>query len=433
MGKNIRTGIDIVDINRIKRILKNKKQDFLYKVFSDMEIKYIEDKASKVTTIAGMFSAKEAVSKLLGNGIGKIGWRDIEIHHEESGRPYIYLNKKIREGLEKKDIVDIDISISHEKDYAIAIAVGVKNSKHKRNFEDKSDLTITIPDEFSSLLPERKMKTHKGSYGRLAIIAGSRGMSGAPYLSSLAALRTGTGLVYTVVPEYIEDIMSIKLTEAIVKPVKDDKKGYFTRNSLKDILNIIENMDVIGIGPGIGVGEDRLHIIEEIINNYNNPIILDADALNCLSINPDILYNKNKEIIITPHPGELGRLLGKSTEEIQENRIFYSKYTADKYNVVVALKGSKTVVACPGSEDVYINGTGNPGMATAGSGDVLTGMICAFVAQALNSFDSAKLGVFTHGLAGDLSKLEKGEYGLIATDIIDNIPKSINIIQEDNF
>lgn len=424
MNENISTGIDIVDIKRIKELLNKNERRFLNKIFTDIEIEYIENKGIKANTIAGMFAAKESVSKLIGSGIGEINWKDIEIYHEKSGKPYIYINVKLRERLEALNIGDIDISISHEKEYALAIAVGVKAS---RNLEKplKDDLKVEIPDVFKKMLAKRKGISHKGSYGRVAVIAGSRGMTGAPYLASQSALRTGSGLIYSIVPKSIEEIMSVKLTEVIVRSVEDDGKGYFTYNSLEDILKEIEDMDALGIGPGMGVDKNRLNIIEEIIKAYNNPIIFDADAINCLSIKPDVLYNRNKEIIITPHPGELGRFLGKSTEEIQANRKFYCKYASDKYNIIVVLKGSKTLVAYPGEKDSYVNYTGNPGMATAGSGDVLTGMILSFLGQGMLAIDAARLGVFTHGLAGDLASLDKGEYSMIASDIIDNISKAI--------
>ncbi len=423
MSGNIRTGIDIVDIKRINKLLIDRRESFFNRIFSLAEIKYINDNGNRTNTVAGMFSVKEAVSKLLGSGIGEIDWKDIEIYHENNGKPYIKLNKKIKDKLESINIRSIDISISHEREYAIAIAQGIGD------FRCGYDLNIQIPNRIKNLLPNRKTDTHKGSYGRVGIIGGSRGMAGAIYLSSQAAIRSGSGLVYSLVPRTIEAIMSAKLTEVIVKSIEDEGKGYFIKASIKEILKTIEPMDVIGIGPGMGVDEDRLYIIEEIIKSYNNPIILDADAINCLSINPNTIYNRDKEIIITPHPGELGRLLGKSSEEIQENRTFYSKYVSEKYNIIVVLKGDNTVVACPGDENVYINTTGNPGMATAGSGDVLTGMICSFIGQGIRPLDATILGVFTHGLAGDLAKVEKGEYGLISSDIIEHIPKSIKKIQ----
>lgn len=275
------------------------------------------------------------------------------------------------------------------------------------------------------LLKKRKNDSHKGSYGRLGVIGGSRGMAGAPYLTALSAFRTGVGYSYILVPRTIEMIMSIKLTEGIIRPIEDGDKGHFIRESLLEILTYIENMDVLAVGPGMGVDIDRIYLITEILKKANIPIVLDADALNCISSNPSILEVHKNDIVITPHPGELSRLLNISTNDLQANRVYYSEYVANKYNIVVVLKGYETVVAFPGFE-TYINKTGNPGMATAGTGDVLTGVIASLIAQGLKPFDAAKLGVYLHGLAGDITKEEMGEYGMMAGDIIENIPIAIN-------
>lgn len=279
-------------------------------------------------------------------------------------------------------------------------------------------------DEMLKLLPKRKSDTHKGTYGRVGIIGGSRGMTGAPYLSSQAALRVGAGLVYTIVPKSLETIMCIKLTEVIVKSIEDKGKGHFVKESIIEVLGTTKDMDVIAIGPGLGIDIERIYFLEEIIKSSKIPMVIDADGINCISHNPNILLNSKKDIIITPHPGEMARLLKKSIKEIQGNREYYAKYAAKKYNIYVVLKGHNTIVASPNGE-IYVNNTGNPGMATAGSGDLLTGIILGLWGQGLSSFDAAKLGVYFHGIAGDLACEDKGEYGVIATDILENIPRSM--------
>ena len=273
------------------------------------------------------------------------------------------------------------------------------------------------------LLPKRKSDTHKGTYGRVGII-GKQGMTGAPYLSSQAALRVGAGLVYTIVPKSLETIMCIKLTEVIVKSIEDKGKGHFVKESIIEVLGTTKDMDVIAIGPGLGIDIERIYFLEEIIKSSKIPMVIDADGINCISHNPNILLNSKKDIIITPHPGEMARLLKKSIKEIQGNREYYAKYTAKKYNIYVVLKGHNTIVASPNGE-IYVNNTGNPGMAAAGSGDLLTGIILGLWGQGLSSFDAAKLGVYFHGIAGDLACEDKGEYGVIATDILENIPRSM--------
>lgn len=274
------------------------------------------------------------------------------------------------------------------------------------------------------LLGKRRIDSHKGSYGRVGVIGGSSGFTGAPYLSSLSAMRTGSGYVYTLVPASLQTIMSIKLTEAIVRPIEDKETGHFIMESLQDVLMYIKDMDAIAIGPGMGVDGDRTYLVKEIIKNAEIPMVMDADAINCIADNTEILNNHHSNIVITPHPGELARFLDIPVEVLQEKRVFYSELIAKKYNVVVVLKGHRTVVASP-KLGIYINETGNPGMATAGSGDILTGMIASLLGQGLKTFDAAKLGVHLHGMAGDITRDNLGEYGMIAGDIAENIPLAI--------
>jgi hydroxyethylthiazole kinase-like uncharacterized protein yjeF len=274
------------------------------------------------------------------------------------------------------------------------------------------------------LLLKRKENSHKGSYGRVAIIAGSRGMTGAPYLASKSALRTGSGLVYNIIPESLESIMCMKLTEAIIKPIIDRGTGHFVIESSNSIIKEIRNMDSIALGPGIGVDDERVELVSKIIKNVNSPIVIDADGINCISSNIEMLNYKKNQMIITPHPGEMARLLNLDIKDIEANRLYYCQYISEKYNIYIVLKGHKTIVTSPQGE-LYINNTGNPGMATAGSGDVLTGIIVSLLGQNLSPFNAAKLGVYLHGLAGDIARDEKGEYGLIATDILESIPYAI--------
>lgn len=274
------------------------------------------------------------------------------------------------------------------------------------------------------LIAKRNDNSHKGTYGRVAIIAGSRGMTGAPFLSSQGALRTGSGLVYTIIPESLETVMSIKLTEAIIRPIKDKDTGHFLKDSIEPIIKEIKEMDCIALGPGIGVDKDRIQLVSEIIRDTKVPMVVDADGINCIAENIEMLNQGKDPIIITPHPGEMASLLNKDIQEIEKNRQYYSQYISEKYNIIVVLKGNKTIVTSPEGQ-TYINKTGNPGMATAGSGDVLTGIIASLLGQRLDPFDAAKLGVYLHGLAGDITRDRLGEYGMIASYIIEAIPYAI--------
>ncbi len=417
--KKITTGIDIVNIDRIRKTLFKNADRFLERIFTEDEINYISTTGKSPETIAGMFAAKEAISKVLGTGIGAIGWRDIEIRHNQMGKPYVKIFGKLEERMSQLIIHGIEISISHERDIALAFALGYGNREENEN--------IRIDGPMKRLLPRRPKEGHKGNFGRLALIGGSSGMTGAPYLSSMAALRTGAGLVYTLVPKALELTMSIKLTEAIIRSVEDGGRGHLTRESLPQILGNLDKIDVVAIGPGMGTHEDSCYILEQLVKNYRGPMVIDADGINCLAHNPNILSHKNR-IVITPHVGEMSRLLKKEIAHIEENRIYYSNYLSNKYNIVVVLKGHRTVVSYPG-EETYINESGNVGMATAGSGDVLTGMVASFLAQGLGLFDASKLAVYCHGVAGDMARADRGEHGLIASDIMENIPGAIRRIQ----
>mgnify|MGYP001013372107 FL=1 len=407
----MRTGIDIVKISRINSILADKRDSFYKRLFTESEVEYISGKNHDSKTVSGMFATKEAVSKLLGTGIGNIGWKDIEISHDANNKPYIIINDILRYVLSNLNIDAIDISISHEDEYAVAIAAGFKTDANL------SKQPICIDEDMKKLLPKRKLRSHKGNYGRVAIIAGSRGMTGAPYLVSTAALKSGSGLVYCMVTKDIEDIMSIKLTEVIVKG--------FTQS--KECLELLNNIDGVVLGPGLGQGTKQKELVANVLNSFQGPIVLDADGINAID-NSEILSNRKGLTVITPHPGELARLLNKDIKEIQDNRIYYSKYTAEKYNVITVLKGYQTIVAY--KDSLFKNTTGNPGMATAGSGDVLSGMIISFICQGIKPFQACKLGIYCHGLAGDLARNELGEYGLIAGDILNHIPKALKLVQD---
>lgn len=189
-------------------------------------------------------------------------------------------------------------------------------------------------------------------------------------------------------------------------------------------------MDVLAIGPGIGVDESRTKLVNAILSTFQKPVVLDADGINCISINnPGALLNRKADTIITPHPGELSKLLKINIDTIQKSRIEYSKNVSNRYNIITVLKGANTIVTNPRG-NLFINSTGNPGMATAGSGDVLTGVIASFIGQGIPSYDAAILGVYCHGLAGDLAKSDKGEYGMISRDILANIPYSIKKVKD---
>lgn len=410
-------GIDTVEISRIKKVV-SRSEKFLEKIFSKQELKYIESRNYNASTIAGMFSAKESVSKTLGTGIRGFDWTDIEIIHDDLGKPTVKLNRGAKDIADEKCLKNIIVSISHDKEKAMSIALG-ENVDYKKIEENKNFLDV------KDILIKRDKNSHKGTYGKVGVIGGSKGMSGAPYITSLSALRTGSGIVYTMVPDSISTVLEIKSIEAIVKAFKCNGEG-FTITNIEDVIIGCENLDAIALGPGMGVDYERIELVSEILKRVSLPVVVDADAINCLGENKEILKNRENPTILTPHLAEFSRLIEVDIDEIQKNREKYSQKFAREHGVVMVLKGRNTVVC--DEKNIYINTTGNPGMATAGSGDALTGMISSFLGQGLTAYEAAKLGVYLHGVAGDIAAMDKGEYSLITRDIVSAIPYAIKTI-----
>ena len=274
------------------------------------------------------------------------------------------------------------------------------------------------------VFPRRKPDTHKGDYGHIFILAGSLGLSGAAVLCANSAMRSGAGLVTLGVPEGVYSIIAKKAyPEVMVRPLAETKDKTLSLKAYPAIMSLIEKTDVLAIGPGLSRNPQTQKLIRRIISNIHKPMVIDADALNALSGNLEILRINPNLKILTPHPGEFSRLSGAPRVYIQKNRETLAKKFAYDYNIILVLKGHNTVVASPNK--LYVNKTGNPGMATAGSGDVLTGIISALLGQGLNGFSAAKTGAYLHGLAGDLAAKEKTQAALIASDIIKNIPEGI--------
>jgi len=282
----------------------------------------------------------------------------------------------------------------------------------------------------SSLKIKRRNKdTHKGDYGHLLIVAGSLGMTGAAYLCSEAALLSGAGLITLGIPKSLNPIMERKLTEVMTLPLPETKDQTISKSAYKQIVGFSKKCDCLAIGPGLSQNKDTQILICSLIRDLKMPMVIDADGLNALSENRKILKARNKrlETIITPHPGEMARLFDRSSKFVQKNKKIVAKKFASEYNVTTVLKGCKTVVASP-ANDAYINITGNPGMASAGCGDVLTGILASFLASGMDSFKAARLAVYIHGLSGDIAAKEKGEISLRATDLLKFLPKAFKKI-----
>lgn len=277
-------------------------------------------------------------------------------------------------------------------------------------------------------LLRRRLNSHKGSFGHILILACSKRFSGAGVLAADAAMRSGAGLVTLGIPESLNNtVIKIKPREVMTLPLPETNEGVLSLSGYNRIKDFIKNIDILAIGPGLGDANSTQKLIRRIILTSSKPMVIDADGLNALVGNLSLLLTtKNKRLttILTPHPGEMARLLKTSVDKIQQNRKEIAKKFARDYNVTVILKGHHSIVA-DSDGNLYINKTGNPGMATAGSGDVLTGIVAAFLGQGIDAFSASKYAVYLHGLAGDLAAKEKTQLGMIASDIIEKIPEAI--------
>lgn len=281
-------------------------------------------------------------------------------------------------------------------------------------------------EDAERLLPERKGDAHKGDFGHLLVLAGSVGYTGAAALSAMSALKVGTGLVTLGIPASLNPIMERKLTEVITRPLPETGTGSFSMEALDAMLELASGKDAVVLGPGISMGEETGELVRAFLARCDRTIVLDADGVNALIGHEDFLEKRKGPTIMTPHPGELGRLIGMSGREINENRIEACIEFARKWNLVLVLKGAPTIVSDRG-EGSYINMTGNSGLATGGTGDVLTGAIGGFAAQRIDPSHAALCGTYYHGLAGDMAADLIGGRGMIAGDVMELLPEALRV------
>ncbi len=267
----------------------------------------------------------------------------------------------------------------------------------------------------------RILDTHKGDYGHLLVIAGSVGKTGAAAMACQAALRMGAGLVTLAIPKSLNAIMESKLTEVMTEPLPETPKQTLSLRAFSTLVRLCENKSAVVIGPGLGTYKETQSLVLKLIRAVDLPIILDADGLTALTTQPKTLPVANRLLVLTPHPGEMAKLVRSQVKEVLENRIGLSRNFSQSQHVHLVLKGHPSLISTPKGE-IFINPTGNPGMATAGAGDVLTGMIGGLVCQGFDILPSLQIAVYLHGLAGDEAAKEMGEKSLIASDIIGKIP-----------
>ena len=277
--------------------------------------------------------------------------------------------------------------------------------------------TITLShNDVLQMLPDRAPDAHKGCFGRILLLCGSHGYTGAAALAAMGALRCGGGLVYLGVPESIYAIEAVKLTEPVVFSLPETD-GKLSEQAVPAIAEMLPNMDAVLLGPGMGQSSGTLAVLKTVLDHYTGPVVLDADGINLLAGHIDLLRGRTSPTILTPHEGEFHRIGG----QVQHDRIADAMAFANETNTVVLLKGHRTVIT--DGKECYVNPTGNPGMAVGGSGDVLAGMITALLGQGIAPLQAAACGAWLHGAAGDICEREIGQYGMLPTDMLQVLPR----------
>ena len=274
---------------------------------------------------------------------------------------------------------------------------------------------------FNKAVFNRPDDSNKGTLGSLLCICGSYGMAGAAIMAGKAALRCGIGLLKIAVPKSIYPVCATNILESVYYPLEETSNGVISSKNTDFLLEMCEKSSAVVIGCGLSVCDDTKNLVQSVITNCEKPLVIDADALNCICNKPEILKNLKAPAIITPHPGEMARLLHSTPKTVNSNRENTAIDFAKKFGVVTVLKGAGTIIASPDGE-VYINHTGNSGMATGGSGDILSGIIGSLLAQGASPINAAAAGVFLHGPIGDLAAEKLGKISMLPTDMIDMIP-----------
>jgi len=399
-----RVGVDVAAIPRIAEAQKRFGDRFLHKFLSDREIDYCGGSAERW---AGRWAAKEAIGKAMPTGVPRPRMRDVEILPSDDGRPHVRVAPATT--LTGRDI---DVSIAHDGHFAVAVAV-----------IPEAEAIVppgALPDGFR--LPARPRDGHKGTFGTVVVLAGSQGFTGAAYLASMGAARSGAGIVRLLVAQSIYPILAEKCTEVIVGPVPEISPGVVGHASLSGILRGFAGADAGVIGPGLGRDASTRRLIEDLVPRVAAPLVLDADALNLLSEHRTILPRLSPQIVLTPHPAEFARLSGLETPAVQQDRRGIASRFAKVWNKVVVLKGAGTVIAAPDGR-VTLNAIATPALASGGTGDVLAGVIAGLMGQKLPPFEAAVTGVHLHSLAGMDLEASLGQAGVLASDLLPQLPR----------
>jgi len=405
-----RVGVDVAAIPRIAEAQKRFGDRFLQKFLTAREIDYCGGSAERW---AGRWAAKEAIGKAMPTGVPRPRMRDVEILPSEDGRPHVRVAPATT--LTGRDI---DVSIAHDGHFAVAVAVIPDlYIPPARAGEDQAG---GLPDGFR--LPARPRDGHKGTFGTVVVLAGSQGYTGAAYLTSMGAARSGAGIVRLMVAQSIYPILAEKCTEVVVGPVPEISPGIVGHSALSAVQRGFTGAAAGIVGPGIGRDTSTRRLIEDLLHKVTVPLVLDADALNLLSEHRSILPKLSSDMVLTPHPAEFGRLANLETSAVQKDRRGIASRFAKTWNKVVVLKGAGTVIAAPDGR-ITLNPIATPALASGGTGDVLAGLIGGLMAQKLSPFEAAVTGVHIHSVAGTDLEAAMGQAGVLASDLLPQIPR----------
>ena len=403
-----RIGVDAVSVDRIALAIKRSGRGFLDKVYTPAEQAYC---AGNDERFAGRWAAKEAVIKCFdGTGIC-FPRRRIEILPGPNGAPRTRLLGDGRDA-------QVEVSITHHSRLAVATA-----------HLEISDSRALLPAPDAVQIPARPKDAHKGTFGTAVVLAGSLGLTGAAYLAATAAARAGAGLVRLLVADTIYPILAAKCTEVMATPVPEVAPGAVGHAAYDSVLRQIEAAEVGVIGPGLGRDRSTWRLVVDLATRAKRPLVIDADGLNALADSPRSKGKLGPKRVLTPHPGELARLTGKTPDAINADRTSAARKAAREWGAIVVLKGARTVVAHPDgrtSQDPHEV----PALATGGTGDVLAGIIGGLIAQGSDPFAAAATGVYIHAAAGRRIAERIGDSGLLASDLLSEIPLVMNVLRQ---
>ncbi len=321
------------------------------------------------------------------------------------------------------------IGLIHPPGAAHAGRIWLADIGHPRRLlDDPAVHTALVTSEMvAEAIPRRRVDTHKGEAGRVLVVAGSVGRSGAAVLTAYGAQRSGAGLVTVAVPQAIYPIVGSAVIEGMPFPLAD-AGGALAPEAADEVREMWASADVVAAGPGLSRAAGSAAVVRRLLSDCPVPLVLDADALNIVADDPDLITGRRSPVVLTPHPGEMARLLGARVDEIQRHRLEAARAAAERFGTVVVLKGARTVVADPGGE-AFVVATGNPGMAAGGMGDVLTGVVAALLGGGVPPLAAGWAGAYLHGLAGDLATATRGPVGILAREVADQIPAALAAVR----